>query len=114
MLLNGGQFNGITFFEKETIREFAKAHYYYNRRGLGWDKPSLEKGGPTSDKASHNTFGHTGFTGTCVWMDPDKSLLYIFLSNRTYPTADNKKLLHQNVRTRIHDVAYDAMFDNTF
>ncbi len=114
MLLNGGEYNGITFFKSETIQEFTKAHYYFNRRGLGWDKPSLEKGGPTSEKASYKTFGHSGFTGTCVWMDPDKNLLYIFLSNRTYPTAENKKLLNQNIRSRIHDVAYDAMFQLSF
>lgn len=109
MLLNGGEYNGQRFFKKETLEEFTRSHYYFSRRGLGWDKPSVEKGGPTSNSASRATFGHSGFTGTCVWMDPESQLLYIFLSNRTYPSADNKKLINQNIRTRIHDVAYDAI-----
>lgn len=109
MLLNGGTYNGRTFFKKETLAQFTRSHYYYSRRGLGWDKPSVEKGGPTSYFASKSTFGHTGFTGTCVWADPDTKLLYVFLSNRTYPTAENKKLVNQNIRTRIHDVAYEAI-----
>lgn len=109
MLLNGGEYNGQRFFKKETLEEFTRAHYYFSRRGLGWDKPSIEKGGPTSNAASMATFGHSGFTGTCVWADPESQLLYVFLSNRTYPTAENKKLVNQNIRTRIHDVAYDAV-----
>jgi CubicO group peptidase (beta-lactamase class C family) len=76
---------------------------------LAWDKPSAESGGPTSHLASHKTFGHTGFTGTCVWMDPENQLLYVFLSNRTFPNAENRKLITQNIRTRIHDVAYDSI-----
>lgn len=110
MLLNGGEYGGIRFFKKETIETFTRSHYYFNRRGLAWDKPSLESGGPTSNLASHKTFGHTGFTGTCVWMDPENQLLFVFLSNRTFPNAENKKLVTQNIRTRIHDVAYDSIF----
>jgi beta-glucosidase-like glycosyl hydrolase/CubicO group peptidase (beta-lactamase class C family) len=109
MLLNGGEFNNQRFFRKETLEEFTRAHYYFSRRGLGWDKPSVEKGGPTSPHSSKATFGHSGFTGTCVWMDPESQLLYVFLSNRTYPTAENKKLINQNIRTRIHDAAYEAI-----
>ena len=111
MLLNGGEYNGIRYFKKETVQEFTRAHYFYNRRGLGWDKPSMEKNGPTSFYASHSTFGHTGFTGTCFWADPEKQLIYIFLSNRTFPTAENKKLVLQNIRTKIHDAAYEAIVD---
>ncbi len=109
MLLNGGEYNTQRFFKKETLEEFTRAHYYYSRRGLGWDKPSIEKGGPTSNYASRASFGHSGFTGTCVWMDPESQLLYVFLSNRTYPTAENKKLINQNVRTRIHDAIYESV-----
>jgi beta-N-acetylhexosaminidase len=108
MLLNGGEYNGTRFYKKETVDEFARPHYYYNRRGLGWDKPAIE-GGPTSRYASPLTFGHTGFTGTCAWVDPESKLLYIFLSNRTYPSAENKKLVNMNIRTRIHDAAYEAI-----
>jgi CubicO group peptidase (beta-lactamase class C family) len=77
-----------------------------NRRGLGWDKPEFVGGGGASVYASSSTFGHTGFTGTCVWLDPRYNLLYIFLSNRTYPNAENKKLINMNIRTKIHDLAY--------
>jgi beta-N-acetylhexosaminidase len=111
MLLNCGEYDGIRFFKKETIETFTRSHYYYNRRGLGWDKPAFETGGPTSNSASHKTFGHTGFTGTCVWMDPENQLLFVFLSNRTYPNAENKKLINQNIRTRIHEVAYNSIFE---
>ena len=60
---------------------FAKQQFEDNRCGLGWDKPAKEQGGPTSDYASPETFGHTGFTGTAVWVDPESELVYVFLSN---------------------------------
>ena len=56
-----------------------------------------------------NAYGHTGFTGTCVWMDPENKILYIFLSNRVYPDAGNNKLRQYNIRTRIHDVIYKSL-----
>jgi CubicO group peptidase (beta-lactamase class C family) len=80
---------------------------------LGFDKPEKPNGtkdnGPTTRAASASSFGHTGFTGTYAWLDPEHNLVYIFLSNRTYPDAENKKLLKENIRTDIQKVIYEAL-----
>ncbi|QMU27593.1 glycoside hydrolase family 3 N-terminal domain-containing protein [Adhaeribacter radiodurans] len=104
-----GNYGGIQYFKTPVVTEFAQQQDPTNRRGLGWDKPNPNGFGPTSIKASINSFGHTGFTGTCAWVDPDQKLVYIFLSNRVYPNAANQKLLTENFRTRIHDVIYKAI-----
>jgi CubicO group peptidase (beta-lactamase class C family) len=110
MNLNKGFYGGQYFHLPQTITGFAERPYPKNRRGYGWDKPYLwSKDGPTSDKASAETFGHTGFTGTCVWADPRAGLLYVFLSNRVYPDAENARLIKENIRPRIHDLFYQAM-----
>ena len=84
-----------------------------SRRGLGFDKPekdNLTRKEPYPSKSvSSNTFGHTGFTGTCVWVDPDKELVYIFLSNRVTPTRNNNKLSQLNVRSNIQEAIYQAL-----
>ena len=78
---------------------------------MGWDKPErIGKINPTSRYASPDTFGHTGFTGTAVWIDPEFDLVYVFLSNRIHPKANNTKLLKSNIRTRIQDAIYDSMW----
>jgi beta-N-acetylhexosaminidase len=110
MLLNEGEYNGIKFLKKETIDYFNTVHFTDSRRGLGFDKPALKNGSsPTAIEASPKTFGHTGFTGTCAWADPEHNLVYIFLSNRTFPDAENNKLLKENIRTDIHSLIYKAM-----
>lgn len=111
MLLNGGEYAGIKYLEKETIDEFTKQQFPGNRRGIGFDKPEPDthKNGPTAKSASLKTFGHQGFTGTCVWVDPENELIYVFLSNRVYPEAENNKLANMNVRTDIHQAIYDAI-----
>jgi beta-glucosidase-like glycosyl hydrolase/CubicO group peptidase (beta-lactamase class C family) len=111
MLLNGGSYAGRKYFEPSTVRLFTSRQYDESRRGLGWDKPpkDAKSGSPASRYASQTSFGHTGFTGTTVWVDPEYKLVYIFLSNRVYPTAENTKLAHMNVRTDIHDVIYEAI-----
>lgn len=113
MLLNDGSYGGKKFLESSTIKLFTQRQFTDNgnRRGLGWDKPEPDKkkNGPTSIYASPKTFGHTGFTGTGVWADPEEDLIYIFLSNRVNPTADNNKLVNLNVRTNIHDAIYKAI-----
>lgn len=83
------------------------------RRGIGFDMKELnpEKDVNMSTLAGPNTFGHLGFTGTCVWADPDKNLVFIFLSNRTFPTMDNNKLSNENFRPRLQSVVYRAMTD---
>jgi beta-N-acetylhexosaminidase len=114
MLLNGGEMNGVRFFKKETVDKFTAYSSNISRRGLGFDKP--EKDNTTRKEpyptlsASGATFGHTGFTGTCVWADPQSGLLYIFLSNRVNPEGgDNGKLLRMNVRSNVHETIYQAI-----
>jgi len=114
MLLNGGTMNGKRFLQQETINLFTAYHSNTSRRGYGFDKP--EKDNRTrpdpypSLSASPQTFGHTGYTGTCVWADPKYDMLFIFLSNRVNPYGgENTKLLKMNVRTNIQEAIYKAM-----
>jgi len=115
MLLNGGSFNGKNYLHKETVELFTGYHSDISRRGYGFDKP--EKDNATRPEpypclsASPQTFGHTGYTGTCVWADPAQQLVFIFLSNRVHPDGGdvNKKLLNMNVRPKIHEAIYKAL-----
>lgn len=111
MLLNGGTYGGRQYFQPATIQNFTAQQKNGSRRGLGFDKPEINPhwSNPASSKASPRTFGHTGFTGTCVWADPDHNLVFVFLSNRTYPQMNNNKLQSLKVRTRIQDVVYEAI-----
>ncbi len=113
MYMNGGYYGGIRYFERETIQKFNTCFYCDEkvRRGVGFDKPQLKGPGPGIDENSKNSFGHTGFTGTMVWADPEKDLLYVFLSNRTYPDPSNSKLIRENIRTEIEKVIYQAIAD---
>ncbi len=108
MYLNRGIYGDERYINSSTIDLFTKAHFLdnNNRRGLGFDKPEPIKGGPACSEASLSSFGHTGFTGTIAWADPETELLYIFLSNRIHPDADNLKLLKMNVRTEIMKEIY--------
>jgi len=115
MLLNGGTFNGKKYLNKETVELFTAYHSSISRRGYGFDKP--EKDNATRPEpypclsASPQTFGHTGYTGTCVWADPAKKLIFIFLSNRVNPDGGdvNKKLSNMNVRPKIQEAIYKAL-----
>ena len=117
MNLQNGYYDGKNYFANDTtIAFFTKKQVQENRRGLGWDKP-FEDGsreGSTSYWASSDTYGHSGFTGTCAWVDPKYNLVYIFLSNRVYPDANNKLLYQYNIRTKIHDVIYQSMDKKSF
>lgn len=111
MHLQDGTYGGVRFFQPGTIETFTQQQYETNRRGIGWDKPAVgEWNGPTSEFASPKTFGHTGFTGTAVWADPEFNLIYVFLSNRIHPDANNSKLIKNNIRTRIQDVIYESIW----
>ncbi|MDQ3073336.1 MAG: serine hydrolase, partial [Bacteroidota bacterium] len=114
MMLNKGSYGGVQFLKPETITFFVAQQYEGNRKGLGWDKPpvDLHNGSPASKYASALTYGHTGFTGTCVWADPKEELIFIFLSNRVYPSAENNKLAKLNIRTDIHDLIYLSIVGN--
>ncbi|MFT3949254.1 MAG: glycoside hydrolase family 3 N-terminal domain-containing protein [Agriterribacter sp.] len=114
MVLNGGTYNGYYFFSPETIKLFTAYNSKISRRGLGFDKP--EKDNETrkepypSKYASPQTFGHTGFTGTCVWVDPKYDLIYIFLSNRVNPEGgSNGRLSKLNIRSDIQDAIYKGL-----
>lgn len=113
MLLNGGELNHIRLLQPETIRLFTAYNSTISRRGLGFDKPEkdnqLRKDPYPSLLASPSTFGHTGFTGTCVWVDPDRELVYVFLSNRVTPSRANNKLSQLSVRGAIQDAIYRAL-----
>jgi beta-N-acetylhexosaminidase len=111
MMLNGGKYGDIEIMDQKTIQEFTKRQSNQSRRGWGWDKPEPErgKGGSAGVLASKRSFGHTGFTGTCVWADPEHHLIYVFLSNRVHPRANNDILLKEGIRTQIHDIIYQAM-----
>jgi CubicO group peptidase (beta-lactamase class C family)/beta-glucosidase-like glycosyl hydrolase len=111
MLLQNGTYGDNRFYKPETVRMFTQRQFDTSRRGLGWDKPTISDwNGPTSLYASPKTFGHTGFTGTCIWVDPEFDLVYVFLSNRVYPSMTNNKLINANIRPRIQDVIYESIF----
>ncbi len=111
MYLNRGEYGGHRYFRTETIDLFTRCPFCLNenRRGIGFDKPQLEGAGPSCDCASPKSFGHTGFTGTMAWVDPEEELVFIFLSNRVYPSAENRKLISMNVRTNIQEIIYDSI-----
>jgi beta-glucosidase-like glycosyl hydrolase/CubicO group peptidase (beta-lactamase class C family) len=113
MLLNGGELNGERFLKPETIKLFTAYGSDISRRGLGFDKPEKDNASRKepypSTLASPETFGHTGFTGTCVWVDPQSKLVYIFLSNRVYNTRTNNLLGQMNIRGKIQDAIYTAV-----
>lgn len=113
MLKNGGIYGGNSYLSDSIINVFTRKQLSNNRKGLGWDKPEIREGrfNPASEYCSNETFGHTGFTGTSVWVDPGFDLIYIFLSNRTFPFGNNKLLQRENVRVRIMDKIYESMFE---
>jgi beta-glucosidase-like glycosyl hydrolase/CubicO group peptidase (beta-lactamase class C family) len=111
MLTHKGQYGGIQYLKPETIDYFTRRRSSSNPRGLGWDKPifALDHYTPCSKRASRQTFGHLGFTGTAVWADPENELLFIFLSNRTYPNSDNITFIKEKIRLIAQDFCYDAL-----
>lgn len=112
MLLNGGVLNGQNFFSRKTVDYFNQYHSAISRRGLGFDKP--EKDNATRQEpyptlsASPQTFGHTGFTGTCFWVDPKNNLIFVFLSNRVN-SPDVNKFLRMSIRPKVHEAIYRSL-----
>lgn len=113
MLLDGGLYHGVRYLKQATVELFTSRHFANqgNRRALGFDKqlftPSANA--QTSQLASQNSFGHTGFTGTMVWADPDQKLVFVFLSNRVNPSAETNLLAQMNVRTDIQTAIYNLL-----
>ncbi len=111
MWLDGGEYGGERFLSEETVRLFTKTKSSSSRRGLGFDKPDPRNNNasPTSPLAPITVYGHTGYTGTCFWVDPTNNLIYIFLSNRVYPSRSPNRLSSMNIRERIQDEIYKAI-----
>lgn len=112
MYLNKGVYGGQQFFKPEIIAEYTKCQFCENdnRRGAGFDKPTTDRSpGPSCGCTDLEAFGHQGFTGTVTWADPSENVVYVFLSNRIYPDAGNKKLQELNIRTDIQGAFYKAI-----
>ena len=115
MYLQNGNYAGKQFFKPETIKEFTSYQFPYNenRRGLGFDKPPLTGKSPVCDCASLSSFGHTGFTGTIAWEDPEYNLVFVFLSNRVYPEASNRRLITMNIRAKLMQQVYNEIWKSS-
>ncbi len=113
MYLQKGFYGGKQYFKPETIDKFNTCYFCdnNNRRGVGFDKPQLGEEGPTCGCISMTSFGHSGFTGTYAWADPEEEIIYVFLANRTYPNAGKNLLLKENIRTEIQRLIYEAIED---
>lgn len=111
MLLNGGELNGRRYLSRETCRLFTTTVSRISRRGLGFDKPDKAHPhrSPCAESAPASVYGHTGFTGTCAWVDPDNRLVYVFLSNRIFPEVWNNRLMRLSIRERIQEAVYRAI-----
>lgn len=112
LFLNKGEYGGIRYIDSATVNECTKCQFCVdNRRAIGFDKPETNKDkvNPVCDCVSALSFGHSGFTGTLAWADPANGLVYIFLSNRVNPNADENKLSKSGIRNKIQEVIYDAV-----
>ncbi len=111
MYLQNGTYGGTKFLETRTIKKFNTCYFCDKkvRRGVGFDKPQLGDSGPTCGCVSRKSFGHSGFTGTYTWADPEEEIVYVFLSNRTYPSASNTLLVKTGLRTRIQKAIYESI-----
>jgi beta-glucosidase-like glycosyl hydrolase/CubicO group peptidase (beta-lactamase class C family) len=111
MLLNGGSYGGQQYIQPETVKRFTTRYSNSLRRGLGFDMKQLDskKKMNMSEEASPSTFGHLGFTGDCIWIDPENDIIYVLLSNRTYPSMSNNKFGKKEFRPRIQTAIYEAM-----
>lgn len=111
LYLNGGSYGGTSFISEATCKLFTRTKSSTSRRGLGFDKPDTNdvRKSPCGELTPGSVYGHTGYTGTCFWVDPENEMIYIFLSNRVNPTRVNSKLFSLNIRTRIQDVLYKSL-----
>jgi CubicO group peptidase (beta-lactamase class C family) len=112
LYLQKGNYGDRQYFSEKTFTDFNTCYFCEagNRRGIGFDKPQQPgNAGPTCGCASLTSFGHTGFTGTMTWADPDEELIYVFLSNRTFPDSSINTLSKENIREDIQKIIYDAI-----
>jgi CubicO group peptidase (beta-lactamase class C family) len=106
MVLNGGTYGGINYIHPSVIKQFT-TRIEETQRGLGFDMPNRKA--KVGTRAPLDTYGHSGFTGTCVWVDPENEIVYVFLANRNHPNASNWRINLYNVRERVHDAVYGAI-----
>jgi CubicO group peptidase (beta-lactamase class C family) len=108
MYLWGGEYGGRRYINESTVKLFSSCYYCNegNYRGLGFDRPSF-----TNKIMGPATFGHTGFTGTAVWIDPEADMIYIFLSNRTFESMNNNQLSRGSYRNRIQKLCYQSIIE---
>lgn len=114
MYLQQGYYGGKRYFRSKTFDQFNTCYFCENdnRRGVGFDKPQLGEKGPTCGCLSKTSFGHSGFTGTYAWADPEEEIVYVFLANRTYPTHKTRNMLARTgIRTKIQQAIYDAIIN---
>ena len=111
MYLNKGTYGGVRLLKADMVTKFTRRNHASSRRGYGFDKPERSGGGPVTEMASGESYGHSGFSGTYVWIDPQYDLIYIFLSNRIHPNAYNNKLTQNSVRSKVHEAIYNAITD---
>lgn len=111
MWLNGGEYGGERYLSSETVKLFTTTKSSISRRGLGFDKPDPRnsKTNPTSPGTPIEVYGHTGYTGTCFWVDPNNNMIYIFLSNRVNPSRSPNRLSSLEIRERIQEELYKAL-----
>jgi CubicO group peptidase (beta-lactamase class C family) len=113
MNLQKGLYGDRRYLQEETVPLFAQLYDGANHRGLGWDKaPSSGESSYIAPSASPSSFGHSGFTGTMVWADPKEELVFVFLSNRVHPNAENTEINRKKIRRRVHELVYRAILDN--
>lgn len=113
LYLQKGTYGDQDYFSEKTFNDFNTCYFCKdgNRRGVGFDKPQLGNEGPTCGCVSMTSFGHTGFTGTMAWADPEKEIVYVFLSNRTFPNADVNKLSKLSIREKIQQIIYESIIE---
>jgi len=112
MFIQGGEYAGTRYLNSTTVKLFtskSKTNVSGNRRALGWDRTAAGGNGPASSLVSELSYGHTGFTGTMVWADPENDLIYIFLSNRIYPDIENNLINDLNVRAKVQSLIYQSL-----
>jgi len=115
LFANNGAHGKRQIIDATSVKIFGTAPFADagNRRGLGWDKPLLQPDdswiGPCGPSASPSSFGHSGFTGTYIWIDPERELVFVFLSNRVHPTRDIRKLYSMNLRQEMHEACYQSL-----
>ncbi|MDE5635073.1 MAG: serine hydrolase, partial [Muribaculaceae bacterium] len=111
MYLDGGTYGGTRILGDHTVKEFTTTQSPTCRRGLGFDRPDINDPdrSPVPEEVPQSAYGHTGFTGTCFWVDPDNDLIYVFLSNRINPSRENQAWLRNKARSRIHSLIYKAL-----